>query len=99
TRVGPRQQHLESDSALQFEVPRPVNDSHAAVAENPLNFVAVDRRQAGFRRGSETCGSAGVGRGEQLIDLVTQAPQALQSFTYCRYQVRLVRAQLFPGGA
>ena len=64
--------HLESDGALEGQVPGLVHDAHAAPAEHPLNLVAGDLWQrGGWRRGrafSRTCREPRNQRSELRVD-------------------------------
>ena len=46
--MRPGQQHLEGDRAVEAQVPGPVDDAHAAMAEQRLHPVAGNLRQVGW---------------------------------------------------
>jgi hypothetical protein len=39
--MGTGQQHFQGDASMKAQVPRPVDDAHAAVAELRLHVVAL----------------------------------------------------------
>ncbi len=74
---GAGQEHFQGDGAVEAQVPRLVDDAHAAAAQHPLHLMAADARQfAGLlRKWRGTVG--GGGRGKQRADLRLHGAQAL----------------------
>ena len=96
---GPGQEHLEGDRAVEPQVPRPVDDAHAAPTQLPLHLVAGDPRQLGRRRRRGPGAARGVGRGEQRADLLLQQPQPQQPGADLRQQLGARAAGLLGAAA
>ena len=92
--VAAREEHLQCDRAVRFELSGSEDDTHAAAPENGLDLVTRDERQCPRSLRRVDSGVRTRSR-EQFVELARDAPDPRPPRPDLREQIRIARAHLF----